>query len=75
VHARRDGVDRLFWRPVFNLLESGFTVLLANAQHIKAVPGRKTDVKDCEWLAGLLAHGLIRASSIPPAEIRGFVYR
>jgi hypothetical protein len=44
--------------------------LLANAHHIKAVPGRKTDVKDCEWLADLLAHGLIRPSFIPPAGIR-----
>ena len=60
----------VFWQPVFNLLEGSFVVVLANAQHIKAVPGRKTDVKDCEWLADLLAHGLIRASFIPPAEIR-----
>jgi transposase len=60
----------VFWQPVFNLLEGSFVVILANAQHIKAVPGRKTDVKDCEWLADLLAHGLIRASFIPPAEVR-----
>lgn len=60
----------VYWRPVFNLLESSVSVILANARHIKAVPGRKTDVKDCEWLADLLAHGLIRASFIPPAEIR-----
>jgi transposase len=60
----------VYWQPVFNLLESSVTVVLANAQHIKAVPGRKTDVKDCEWLAELLAHGLIRASFIPPAAIR-----
>jgi transposase len=60
----------VFWQPVFNLLEGRFVVVLANAQHIKAVPGRKTDVKDCEWLADLLAHGLIRASFIPPADIR-----
>jgi transposase len=60
----------VFWRPVFNLLEGSVVVVLANAQHIKAVPGRKTDVKDCEWLADLLAHGLIRASFIPPTEIR-----
>jgi transposase len=60
----------VFWQPVFNLLEGSVVVVLANAQHIKAVPGRKTDVKDCEWLADLLAHGLIRASFIPPAEIR-----
>jgi transposase len=60
----------IFWQPVFNLLEGRFVVILANAHHIKAVPGRKTDVKDCEWLADLLAHGLIRASFIPPPEIR-----
>ena len=60
----------IYWQPVFNLLESSVTVVLANAQHIKAVPGRKTDVRDCEWLADLLAHGLIRASFIPPADIR-----
>jgi len=60
----------VYWRPVFNLLEDCLVVVLANAQHIKAVPGRKTDVRDCEWLAELLAHGLIRASFIPPADIR-----
>lgn len=60
----------VYWQPVFNLLEGSFDVVLANAHHIKAVPGRKTDVKDCEWLAQLLAHGLIRASFIPPVEIR-----
>jgi transposase len=60
----------IYWQPVFNLLEGAFVVVLANAQHIKAVPGRKTDVRDCEWLAELLAHGLIRASFIPPAAIR-----
>ena len=60
----------VYWQPVFNLLEGSFEVVLANAHHIKAVPGRKTDVKDCEWLAQLLAHGLIRASFIPPAAIR-----
>lgn len=60
----------VYWRPVFNLLEGSFDVVSANAQHIKAVPGRKTDVKDCEWIANLLAHGLIRASFIPPPAIR-----
>ena len=60
----------VYWQPVFNLLEGSFGVVLANAHHIKAVPGRKTDVKDCEWLADLLAHGLLRASFIPPADIR-----
>ena len=61
----------VYWRPVFNLLEEeGRTIVLVNAQHVKAVPGRKTDVKDSEWLADLLRHGLLRASFIPPAPIR-----
>jgi transposase len=55
-----------FWKPVFNILENNFEVLLVNAQHIKAVPGRKTDVKDAEWIAELLRHGLLRASFVPP---------
>jgi transposase len=60
----------VYWQPVFDVLEGTLTVVLANAHHVKAVPGRKTDVRDCEWLAELLAHGLIRASFIPPADIR-----
>lgn len=60
----------VYWKPIFNLLESQFEVLLVNAAHIKAVPGRKTDVKDCEWIADLLAHGLLRGSFIPPVPIR-----
>ena len=48
----------VYWKPVFNLLEGSFEVLVVNAQHIKAVPGRKTDVKDAEWIADLLQHGL-----------------
>jgi len=59
-----------YWRPVFNILEGNFEVLLVNAQHIKAVPGRKTDVKDAEWIAQLLQHGLLRASFIPPVAQR-----
>jgi transposase len=55
-----------YWKPVFNILEAHFAVLLVNAQHIKAVPGRKTDVKDAQWIAELLQHGLLRASFIPP---------
>ncbi len=47
----------VYWKPVFNLLEGSTEVVLANAHHVKAVPGRKTDVKDCEWLADLLATG------------------
>src|SRR6266699_1642313 len=55
----------VYWKPVFNLLEGNFEVLVVNAQHIKAVPGRKTDVKDAEWIADLLQHGLLKASFIP----------
>ncbi len=55
----------VFWKPVWNLLEDRFTLLLVNAQHIKAVPGRKTDVRDCEWIADLLRHGLLRPSFVP----------
>lgn len=54
-----------YWRPVYNLLEGQVALLVANAYHIKAVPGRKTDVKDAEWIADLLRHGLIRGSFIP----------
>jgi transposase len=54
-----------YWKPVFNLLEGNFEVLLVNAQHVKHVPGRKTDVKDAEWLAELLSYGLLKASFIP----------
>jgi len=60
----------VYWRPVFNILEPVTTVILVNARHVKAVPGRKTDVKDCEWLADLLRHGLLKASFIPPSNIR-----
>jgi transposase len=59
-----------YWRPVFNLLEGQCEVVVVNAYHVKAVPGRKTDVKDAEWLADLLRHGLLRASFIPPAPQR-----
>jgi len=60
----------VYWQPVYNLLEADFEVLLVNAEHIKRVPGRKTDVTDCEWIAELLAHGLLQGSFIPPAPIR-----
>jgi transposase len=60
----------VYWKPVFNLLEDGRTVILVNPQHIKALPGRKTDVKDSEWLADLLRHGLVQPSFIPPAPVR-----
>jgi transposase len=61
----------VYWKPVFNLLErAAIAVVLVNAQHVKNVPGRKTDVKDAEWLATLLRVGLLRGSFVPPAEIR-----
>jgi transposase len=59
-----------FWKPVYNILEALFTVLVVNAQHIKHVPGRKTDVKDAAWIADLLRHGLLRGSFIPPLPQR-----
>jgi transposase len=55
----------VYWKPVYNVLEGSFTLLVVNAQHIKAVPGRKTDVKDAEWIADLLRHGLLRGSFVP----------
>ena len=60
----------VYWEPVFNLLGGVLEVVLVNARHVKAVPGRKTDVRDCGWLADLLRHGLRRPSFIPPLEIR-----
>jgi transposase len=55
----------VYWKPIYNLLEATLTPLLVNARHIKTVPGRKTDVKDCEWIADLLRHGLLRGSFVP----------
>jgi hypothetical protein len=60
----------VYWRPVYTILEEGRTVILVNARHMKAVPGRKTDLKDSEWIADLLRHGLLQASFIPPRPIR-----
>jgi transposase len=60
----------VYWKPIFNILEDSFAVILVNARHVKNVPGRKTDVKDSEWLCKLLRSGLIRGSFIPPKEIR-----
>jgi transposase len=59
-----------YWKPVFNILEEGFEVVLVNAQHVKKVPGRKTDASDAEWLAELMLHGLLKASFIPPQPQR-----
>jgi transposase len=60
----------VYWKPIFNILEDSFAVILVNARHVKNVPGRKTDVKDSEWLRKLLRSGLVRGSFIPPKEIR-----
>ena len=60
----------VYWRPVHNVLEGFMEVILVNARHIKNVPGRKTDISDSKWLAGLLRHGLLRGSFIPPKEVR-----
>jgi transposase len=60
----------VYWKPVWHLLEESFELVLVNAQHVKNVPGRKTDVADAMWLAELLAHGLVRSSFVPPARIQ-----
>ena len=60
----------VYWKPVFNLLEGNFQVILVNAQRLKNVPGRKTDVKDAAWIAQLLHYGLLAPSFIPPLQIR-----
>src|SRR5690242_12022906 len=59
-----------YWKPLYNVLEGRFQLFVVNARHLKLVPGRKTDVKDAEWIADLLRHGLLRASFIPPKPIR-----
>jgi transposase len=60
----------VYWKPVYYILEEAVTCILANAAHIAQVPGRKTDVKDCVWIAQLVEHGLVRGSFVPPAAIR-----
>jgi transposase len=60
----------VYWKPIFNLLEGSFKVILVNAHHLKQVPGRKTDVKDAEWIAQLLQYGLLSPSFIPPPNVR-----
>lgn len=60
----------VYWKPVYYVLEEQCTCLLVNAAHVSKVPGRKTDVRDCEWLAQLLEHGLLRGSFVPPVAIR-----
>lgn len=60
----------VYWRPVWAVLEGQFEQMLVNPQHIKAVPGRKTDTRDCEWIADLLQHGLLKGSFVPPTPIQ-----
>lgn len=60
----------VYWKPVYNILESSCELILVNARHIKQVPGRKTDKADCAWIASLLRHGLLEASFVPPADVR-----
>ena len=60
----------VYWKPIYAILEGTLEIVVANAQHIKKVPGRKTDVKDAEWIADLLCHGLLRSSFVPPKPIR-----
>jgi transposase len=68
-HAAMEATG-VYWKPVWHVLEGRFELVLANAQHIRNVPGRKTDVNDATWIADLLAHGLIRSSFVPPARIQ-----
>jgi hypothetical protein len=65
-YAPSNGKHREYWKPVYNILEWSFEVMVVNAQHLKNVPGRKTNVKDAEWIAELLRHDLLRGSFIPP---------
>jgi transposase len=60
----------VYWKPVYALLEDDFEPWLLNAHHLKAVPGRKTDLKDAEWICQLVEHGLVRPSFVPPRAIR-----
>jgi transposase len=61
----------VFWNPIFHVLEGEVEIVLVNAQHMKAVPGRKTDMKEAEWIADLLHHGLLSASFIPTSRATG----
>jgi transposase len=68
-HAAMEATG-VYWKPVWHVLEESLTLILANAMHIKNVPGRKTDVNDATWIADLLAHGLIRGSFVPPTPVQ-----
>jgi transposase len=61
----------VYWKPIYYMLEDDFELWLLNARHLKNVPGRKTDVKDAEWICQLVEHGLVRASFVPPKERSG----
>ena len=60
----------VYWKPIYAILEGAFEIVVANAQHVKKVPGRKSDMKDAEWIAYLLCNGLLRSSFVPPKPIR-----
>lgn len=68
-HAAMESTG-VYWKPVFNLLESQCEIILVNARHVRNVPGRKSDIADCQWLASLLRHGLLEASFVPPRRVR-----
>lgn len=68
-HAAMESTG-VYWKPVYNILEGHLELLVVNARHLKTVPGRKTDVKDAEWIAELLQHGLLKASFVPPKFVR-----
>src|SRR5258708_1805441 len=68
-HVGMEGTG-VYWKPIYNLLEGHFELVVANARHIKAVPGHKTDVNDAQWIASLLQHGLLKASFVPSTEQR-----
>lgn len=68
-HAAMESTG-VYWKPIYAVLEGVLEIVVANAQHVKKVPGRKTDVKDAEWLADLVCHGLLRPSFVPPKPIR-----
>jgi transposase len=69
-HMAMEGEHGSYWKPVYAILEGALEIVVANAQHVKKVPGRKTDIKDAEWIADLLCHGLLRSSFVPPKPIR-----
>lgn len=68
-HAAMESTG-VYWKPVWHVLEGSIELVLANAMHIRNVPGRKTDVNDATWIADLLAHGLIRGSFVPPSQVQ-----